>query len=408
MRKGKRTNREIIGLGVLFVVFIAALLLFERVAQETVPRDIPSTLNSQGPGAKALYLLLQKEGFATERMESPWTALNAKIGLLVVIEPLREDRGVSEDESKALKSWIEAGGSVLFLVTLPARSIEPKDLIAGDLAIVTGDEKAKDLPPFAPASPYVRSVSTLHVASPVRLHTGANSHYRTLFRDEGGALAVEKTMGRGHVIVIANTVAAGNTTIAQADNAILLYNIAAVSVPTGHRAIAFDEYHHGVGFETSGAGAASDEGLFASAPKPLRFVLLHLCALGALVLYVGNRRFGPVRTLHSPTYRASTDYVGSMARLFRRANAGDIAIVTLYRQFIRDLRRQLDLTPDATMTSLVMSTVRVYGVQEAPFVQFLTTCEEIDNGKRIAEPAMLQLARELDHYRRSFNLVGHQ
>jgi len=97
-----------------------------------------------------------------------------------------------------------------------------------------------------------------------------------------------------------------------------------------------------------------------------------------------------------------------MARLFRRANAGDIAIVTLYRQFVRDLRRQLDLTPDTPMAQLVAQTVRVYGVNEGPFRQFLTTCEEIDHGRRIAEPAMLQLARELDNYRRSCNLVGYQ
>lgn len=408
MRKGKRTNRELIGLGVMFVLFVAALLMFERVAQETVPGDIPSTLNAHGPGAKALYLLLQKEGFATERMESPWSALNTTVGLLVVIEPLREDRPVTAEELTALKSWIEAGGSVLFLVTLPKRDLDPKDHIAGDIAIVAGDPKAKDLVPFAPGSPYVRNVALLHVASPVRLKAGANSHYQTLFRDEAGALAAEKAMGRGHVIVLANSVAASNSSITQADNAILLYNVAAETLKTGRRTVAFDEYHHGVGFENRGRGGEAQEGVFAGAPKPVRFVILHLFALGALIIYVGNQRFGPLRTLRTPVYRASTDYVGSMARLFRRANAGDIAIVTLYRRFVRDLRRQLDLTPDTPMAQLVAQTVRVYGVPEAPFIQFLTACEEIDNGQRIGETTMLQLARELDNYRRSFNLVGHQ
>jgi hypothetical protein len=405
MRKGKKGNRELIGLAVLFVLFIAAMLGFERVAQETVPHDVPSTLNAQSAGAKALYLLLQKEGFTADRMEAPWTALSAKIGLLIVIEPLREDREISPDELKSLKSWIESGGTVLFMVTLPARPIDTKDEIAGDIAIIEGDKKPKDLPPFAPASPYVRNVGLLHVASPVRLKAGENSHYQTLFKDEGGALAAQKALGKGHVILLANSVAASNSAIAQADNAILLYNIAAETLQTSRRTIAFDEYHHGVGFENHATGEVVEEGLFASLPKPARFVFLHVCALGALLLYVGNRRFGPVRTLRATTYRASTDYVGSMARLFRRANAGDIAVVTLYRQFVRDLRRQLDLTPDTPMAQLVAQAVRVYGIEERTFVQFLTTCEEIDRGKRIAEPAMLQLARELDHYRRSCNLV---
>jgi hypothetical protein len=408
MHKGKRTHRELLGLGVLFVAFISALLLFERVAQETVSRDIPSTLNAQGPGAKALYLLLQKEGFTTERMESSWTALTANVGLLIVIEPLRDDRAITADELTALKSWVEAGGTVLFMVTLPVRPMDSKDLIAGDIAIVAGDKKAKDLTPFAPNSPYVRNVALLHVASPVRLKAGANSHYRTLFRDDVGALAAEKALGKGHVFLLANSVAASNDSIAQADNAILLYNIAAETAQSGHHAIAFDEYHHGVGFETHTAGDENNESLFASLPKPVRFVMLHLCALGVLLIYVGNRRFGPLRTLSNPTYRASTDYVGSMARLFRRAHAADIAVVTLYRQFVRDLRRQLDLTPDTPMPQLVAQTARMYGVNEGQFLQFLTNCEEIDRGRRLTDSAMLLMARELDNYRRSFNLVGHQ
>ena len=405
MRNGKRGNRELIGLAALFVVFIATLLGFERVAQETVAHDIPSTLNSQSAGAKALFLLLQKEGFAAQRMETPWTSLSSQVGLLVVIEPLRDDRNITSDELVNLKSWIEAGGSVLFMVTLPARELEPKDKIAGDIAIVKGDKKAKDLPPFAPNSPYVRNVALLHVESPVRLKAGSNSHYQTLFRDEAGALAAEKAMGKGHVILLANSVAASNSAIVQADNAILLYNIAAETLKNSHRTIAFDEYHHGVGFESHGSDDPFDRDMFASTPKPIRFVFLHLCALGALLVYVGNRRFGPLRSLHTPAYRASTDYVGSMARLFRRANAGDIAIVTLYRRFVRDLRRQLDLTPDTPMPQLAAQTVRVYKIDESAFLQFLTTCDEIERGRRITEPVMLQLARELDNYRRSCKLV---
>lgn len=408
MRKGKRLNRELIGLAVLFVLFITSLLLFERLSQENVSHDTPSTLNAQGPGAKALFLLMQKERFAVERLESPWTSLSPRIGLLTVIEPLNRDRKITEADLDTLKSWIEEGGTVLFMVTLPERPLDSKDKIAGDLAIIEGDKQAKDLAPFAPNSPYVRNMGLLHVASPVRLKVGDKSHYQTLFRDEGGALAVEKAMGKGHVIVLANSIAASNEAIIQQDNAILLYNIAFESVKEGNRTIAFDEYHHGVGFERLGEGEKSKGSIVADTPKPGRYVFLHLCALGMLLLYVGNRRFGPMQALHTPAYRPSTDYVGSMARLFRRANAGDIVVTTLYRQFIRDLRRQLDLPPDAPMHVLIAQTMRVYPVNESTLVQFLNRCDAIDRGERVTEAAMLQLAREMDHYRRSFNLVGHQ
>lgn len=408
MRHGKHSGRDLLGLAILFVAFIAALLGFERVSQETVSRDTPSTLNAQGPGAKALFLLLEKEGFSLERMEAPWTTLRPSVALLTVIEPLDRSRRITAEEMKALKTWIEAGGTVLFMVTLPPRDLDKKDEIVGDLAIVRGDDQAKDLKPFEPDSPYVRSVDTLHIASPVRLRAGQNAHYHTLFRDDDGAMAMAKEMGKGHVVVLANSVAASNEAISKGDNAILLYNIAQEAVKNGGHTVAFDEYHHGVGFESHDGDGPGDASLFAAAPAPLRYLLLHLGALGILLLYTANRRFGPLQAMHSVAYRPSTDYMGSMARLFRRANSGDIVIATLYRQFLRDLRHRLDLSPDAPLQQLVAAAVRTYGVPEAPLLQLLTTCETIDRGQRITEATMLQLARELDNYRRSFNLVGIQ
>src|SRR5207248_4434428 len=100
-----------------------------------------------------------------------------------------------------------------------------------------------------------------------------------------------------------------------------------------------------------------------STPLPWRLALFHLAAVGLLLVYNGNRRFGPARVTPVVTLRASTDYVNSMARLYRRAGASDIAIETLYSRFLRDLRRALDVPNDAGIAFIARTAQQKFGPQ---------------------------------------------
>ncbi len=127
---------------------------------------------------------------------------------------------------------------------------------------------------------------------------------------------------------------------------------------------------------------------------------------GALLIYNGNRRLGRPRTLPTPAYRPSTDYLGSMARLFRRAGAADIALLTLYRQFVRDLAHALDRPPEARPQELAQRAAQRCGVDDEALSEWMARCEEIAAGRRIGEAEMLSLTQQLQQFRRKCDLVG--
>src|SRR5262249_2313896 len=98
--------------------------------------------------------------------------------------------------------------------------------------------------------------------------------------------------------------------------------------------------------------------------------------------------------------RPSTEYISSMAAVYRKAGAGDIAVDTIYSGFLRDFARttdtQLNPGPD------VMAEIghRRFGWDRAPFHALLSRCQAIANGERITDPEMLKLAAQLEDYRR--------
>src|SRR5579859_7434753 len=93
-RRTGRGTPEIWGLAVLFAVFLAAVTYYQQIAQETTSHDAPSSFNAQGPGIKAFYLLLEREGYRVDRLETAWDSLDRQAGLLVVAEPFDSARGI--------------------------------------------------------------------------------------------------------------------------------------------------------------------------------------------------------------------------------------------------------------------------------------------------------------------------
>ncbi len=376
----RRISGEAWGLLALFLLFLGFAAYYEHMGQQTAQPDEPSSFNAKPKGVKALYLLLEKY-YRVGTLETTWNSLDAGDRLLIIVEPLDKERPITKSEIAALRKWVEQGGAVLYLVTSPARPLDLEDTIFGDVAIVEGKATGEQVPPVNRHSPFTSDVEKIAVNSPVRLKPDASAHYETLFRDRQGALALHKKLGRGDLILVANSAAANNASVRQADNALFLVDVAAATVEASDGRILFDEYHHGKGFASRPTD--SEGGLWSSLPVPLRLAIWHLLGLGALLIYNGNRRLGRPRTLPTPAYRPSTDYLGSMARLFRRAGAADIALLTLYRQFVRDLAHALDRPPEARPQELAQRAAQRCGVDDEALSEWMARCEEIAAGRRI-------------------------
>ncbi|HZT41711.1 MAG TPA: DUF4350 domain-containing protein [Chthonomonadaceae bacterium] len=404
-RRAGRGSPEIWGLAALFVVFLVAVAYYQRIAQETTAHDEPSSLNAQGPGLKAFYLLLQQEGYRVDRLETTWNALDRRQGLLVAAEPFDRDRGIQPSEMRSLRRWVQQGGSVLYFVGAPPRPPDPGDIVFGDVAVSSGPPDLERIKP-AVSTATTSDVVDIAVRSPVRLSVPPNSGYTTLFADSEGAIAITKPLGKGRLFVVAGPIAASNDSIREADNAVFLVNIVAETAGKTGKTVVFDEYHHGVGFDQ--ANGSGEGGLWAATPLPLRLTLFHLLVLGALIVYNGNRRFGRPRSVSLPAYRPSTDYLDSMARLFRRAGGADIVLQMLYTRFARDLARHLDLQPDTPTAQLMSVAERRYGPDGGALERLMARCRAIEAGQRIDEPEMLRLVQEIEALRRRYRLVGDQ
>jgi hypothetical protein len=406
MAQQRRGRKELWGLGVLFVVLIGLAVYYEQVGQEKVATNAPSASNSHKEGVRALYLLYQREGLHTETLKTPWSELGPQDGLLVFVEPPDPDRPVTSRDIEVLERWIRQGGTLLDLMAAPpaVQPLNPIDPVTGDMAAFPASE-AKHVVDCSPSpSPLLRDVHRLSIASSQRLAPDRNAPYSILAQDDEGIVAAAKPLGKGHVIVIANRYGATNTGIAEEDNAILLMNIAHEATGHANHAIQFDEYHHGVGFAQPTASGQS--GLWESTPIPLRLVCYHLAGFALLLLYNGNRRFGPARYVPPVTFRSSTDYVNSMARLYRRAGAADIAFEVFYTRFVRDLRRALDVQAETGSAHLVRQAQKRFGEAVQGLQGVMLQGEAVLAGQRLHEADMLHLARQIEHFRRVCHLVG--
>jgi len=403
----RRGTKEIGGLLVLFVLLIAVATFYEQVGQERVASNAPTTANTQADGVRALYLLYQREGIATEPLKASWTNLGVNDGLLVFVEPTDNDRPIGGEDIKVLDQWIRAGGTLLDLVSDPPveQPLQPSNTVSGDAGATAGAPEVHEVQiDSASGSQLVSGVANLSVRSLVRITLAKDAPYRVIARDAGGPIAVEKPMGKGRVILVADRFAATNAGLAQADNAVFLVNIARKTAADSGKAVRFDEYHHGMGFAER--VALDKHGIWDSAPLAWRLAILHLAALGLLLLYNGNRRFGPALVNLPVRLRASTDYVNSMARLYRRAGAADIAVETLYTRFLRDLKRALDVPTDAGITYIARLAQQKFGAGAEGLQQLLIQGEGVVAGQRVTEQYMLHLAKQIEHYRRVCQLVG--
>jgi hypothetical protein len=77
--------------------------------------------------------------------------------------------------------------------------------------------------------------------------------------------------------------------------------------------------------------------------------------------YSASRRFGLPRPLSAPS-RVSSEYVGSLADLYRRARAADAALESVLRIFWRDLCRAAGTPTDAPVSEVAL---RVAGQSSA-------------------------------------------
>lgn len=397
-------RKELWFIGALLLLFLIVATFSRERGQELRPATEPSTFNAQRAGTKALYLLLEAQGLSVTRQRTSWGQLSPQLGLLCVIEPFSAERQITRNELRAMKKWIEQGGTLFYQASLPARGTDREDPLAGDVEIVRGDEKPTSITVDESDSPYLKGLDA--IASISRIRFSAPAVYHTLLQDDQGALLLEKPMGKGHLILCAIENMLSNATLTDEshDNALLFLQIARTSTSSSRPSVAFDEYHHGVGFETSTA-TDTPTGLWQSTPLPLRLLCLHLFVLLLCFVYNGNRRFGAIVSLPSQAHRPSIDYLEALGRFWKRTNASDVAFLVQYEQLVQELHTKF-CTEQENNNALFQAMERTSPEFFGRWKNLFQRAEQIRAGERIQESELVILTKQLENLRKEASLVG--
>jgi hypothetical protein len=394
-------------LGALLVIFVASSAYFNQRSFENQQKEQPTTYSVGKGGTKALYQLLDRQGFRTQRYERPLGKLPDSAGVLVMVEPLA--RPMKPEEIASLQEWLNGGGTLLLVASADwvLRAVNGVDFEEATVERKTGDSSPVTI---KAKSPFVQDVGQLQVLGNTRFSVKKKDKVTTLAEDKNGPVLVTWKEEKGRVILASEGLAPNNGRLLSGDNAVFFVNIAQAQTSAKRPTILFDEFHQGFGDEEG-----SEKSLW-SAIGPAMQMAIWYAAFGFLIiLYNANRRFGAAKILSRPEYRPSTEYISSMAGLYRRAGAGEIALETIYRAFLRDLSSRVDALPDASAEQIVALSVKRFGWDAEPLRELLRRCEQViapapagaeaaKTKRKDVEAEMLRLAKQIEDYRNKAEL----
>jgi hypothetical protein len=167
-------------------------------------------------------------------------------------------------------------------------------------------------------------------------------------RDDDGnrlPLAALVRVGDGRVFVLSSEFPMSNTGIREESNGAFVYNLVRAA---GNRRVVFDEAHHGA--------SVGGDILALLTGNPWGWALLYALVLGMLYLLWSGSRLGPPLPVWTPDQRRPTsDYVRSVAELFRRARKPGWAAERYLQYFKRTLTKHAELDPYLTDQRFVQS-----------------------------------------------------
>ena len=349
-----RVSRDawfLIGLFIVLAVLFAALAGPGRGPES----DLSTTYSAGASGVKAFYTVLgERLGYNVARLEDPYTQLPEGTAALVVVGPLSAVPIVAEERA-ALERWIRAGGTAIFisdsLANVPARFGSTRKLGKGFVYAINSRRVItnKGVRDYCNALKVVNIIAEHCRPSNEFEATWRKVHLRGL----GG--------GKGDLVL-------------------------------------FDEYHHGL-------GRSKTEALLIHTQRQVKIGVVVIAA-GLLALCYGRgRRFGAVRDLPaSESRRPEFEFVESVARLYDRAGAADVAAEILIQSMRHGLCAKLGLSPDAPRQTIVRQLESDGRAQTARSVDRLLEHEQA--GQRMSKSELLHVAREIHTIEKELGIGG--
>lgn len=366
------------------LILLPIIVVLAFLSDEEEDSGVPSIYSTQSSGAKAAYLFLQERGYNVEEWESPPDELpkDAHNTVLVLASP----HGVPTDRQRSdLLLYLSRGGRILatgYGATwfLPGMDAIPEAIPSA----VWREYQPNILSPITRAGTIRMSPSSYWGAP----KPGQMVHYA--HEDKG--IVVSYKVGAGEVIWWGGSTPLTNAGITKAGNLDLLLNSLGGSREIH---IFWDEYFH--------SGHATP---VYSIWVPATTWGLAQCGLALLALLLTfSRRNAPIRPLSEPSRLSPLEFVQTLGKLYRRANATRTALEVPYSTFRTLLIRRLGLRHDASSAEMLESARKKLGYRDPNFEdtirQVLQTLQDPD----IKEAKVLDLVQRLNQHTRNLKLI---
>jgi hypothetical protein len=320
------------------ILFIVALAASALTADTSGGASRSASVYDTGPGGTAaLRAYLEAMGARTTTVQGDTFAADASdIGVLFMLGP---SEAITQFDAEAVRRFVAAGGTAV--LATDAGLFDRPLLDAFDIHVAGALGPGRyPLGGIAFADPPARAVAldrgvTLSLG-PGRMPLAAT--------DAGTPFAALAAEGRGSLVVVGSVAPFLTVELGEADNGRLAVALAAPAIASG-RAVAFDEYHHGI-------HPTTDVLVLLTRTWPGRALVFAVVAV-FVYLVASGRRLGPPVPLDPRPPRSSLEYIRGFAGLVRRSGHGEIA----RRRFRRDLRsalaRERGLDPETPIGDVI-------------------------------------------------------
>jgi hypothetical protein len=380
-----KSDRKLLIWGGMFIVLvIVALAVLSPDEDES---SIPSTYSAQGPGAKAAFLLLQDAGYKVERWEQSPAELpdNPAHTVLVLASPFRPPLA---EEKIALQNYVNRGGKILATGAsssfyLPHAETEMERLPA---------------PGWKEYQPQMLTPLTrggIIQMSPTAYWKGPSTTFLAHYADDGRPIVVSYKVGLGEVIWWGANTPLTNAAISRSGNLALLLN--SLGEP-GEVHVFWDEYFH---------GATSSLGAYIGDP-PLKYGLLQALLIFLALIFTFSRRNGPVHPLPEASRLSPLEFVHTLGKLYRRANAVHSALAIPYARFRTLATRQLGINSEVPAADLARAIKTRLRYKDDSLAELLQQIESALHAPELAEPFALNLVQQLSFHTRNLKLISTQ
>ncbi len=379
-----RTDHLVIAASVALLV-AATLLLGRAPVSGSDPDDVfqGSSTFTTPSGGRAFHDVLAELGARPLRIRRKPAAIPRDVGALLLIAP---GHPPEEDDIDALADWVRGGGTLIWVagrkstVDQAEKLLRPFGLAAeartGEAVSMTGR--------LAPWDAGPRRYRLL-CGGPLRI-VRPEEPGQILLEDAAGAVAgAAVALGRGRFVALSDLDLVSNRGLRTEDHAEFMVHLATLAA--GDRAIAFDEYHHGIREQDSPAS------LLLGSPLGPAAGLLLLAAFAAV--YSHRRRLGPPVDTRDERRRRPGEAFDAFAGAAGRLRAAPEAMALILVEFEAFLERQLGVSK---LPKADDAAVRA-GLEPGQLSEVLEAARAVAVS-RADEPAFLHVSRRLESLRR--------